>query len=68
LSLRRIATKFVSALLSEEQKENRVNTRHAIFYILDLTDVVQSVRLWYAVVGTAVNIPVLWKPMNRLAN
>lgn len=67
LNLHRTATKFVCDLLSEEQKENSVNTRHVILYILDLTDI-QSVRHWYAIVGTVMNIPVSWKLMNIFTN
>jgi len=39
MGLRRIATKFMSRLLSEEQKENLVSARHVMFDNLDVTDV-----------------------------
>jgi len=57
MGLHRIATKFVSRLLSEEKKENLVSARHVMFDNLDMTDVVQNMLHCYALVDTAVDIP-----------
>jgi hypothetical protein len=56
MGLRRIATKFVSRLLSEEQKENLVSARHVMFDNLDMTDV-QNVLHCYASVDASMDIP-----------
>jgi hypothetical protein len=65
---RLIATKFVSHLLSEEQKENLVSARHVIFDNLDVTDVVKNELHCYALVYTAMDISILWKLMNILTS
>lgn len=56
MGLRRIATKFVSCLISEVQEENLVSARHVTFGNLDVTDV-QNVLHCYALVDTAMDIP-----------
>jgi hypothetical protein len=56
MGLRRNTTKFVSSLLSEEQKENLVSARHLIFGNLDVTDV-QNMLHCYVLVDTARDIP-----------
>ena len=57
MGLLRIATKFVSCQLSEEQKENIASARHVIFGNLNVTDD-QNVLHCYAVVDTTMDIPI----------
>jgi len=56
MGLRRIATKFVSLLLSEELKENLVGARQVMFDNFDVTDV-HNVLHCYALIDTAMGIP-----------
>jgi hypothetical protein len=57
MGLRWIATKFVSRLLSEKQKENLVSARHVMFDNMDVTDIVQNVLHCNALVDTAMDSP-----------